>query len=64
MVRDLDETDVPKELATSLAPKQSVIIREHTSTHTNVPRIEAGKDDGQGKDVVILMEYRHLLAKL
>lgn len=62
MVRDLEETDVANELATSLAPtkvsKESYKLK--VIRLTDVPCIEASEDNGQSKDVVILMERRHL----
>ena len=62
---DRDPTDVAHELATSLAPGESdcqlppphqVFPGRWTFERTNVPRIEEGKDGGDGEDVVELME--------
>jgi hypothetical protein len=62
IVRDLEETDVANELATSLAPMKVSIesYRFKVRRLTDVPCIKAGEDNGQSKDVVILMERRHL----
>jgi hypothetical protein len=63
MVKERDETEVAKELATSLAPMSSRVryvflfgILRPREGYTNVPGIEEGKHSGQGKDVVILMK--------
>ena len=46
MVREQEETDVPKELATSLAPKMSARYGVFVREHTDVPGIETSEYDG------------------
>ena len=62
IVRDLEETEVAKEFATSFAP---VISQYQTKSNpeflsrTDIPSIKEGKYHANGKDVVELVE-RHL----
>ena len=60
MVRQREEMDVAKELATSLAPEMSVLVcKTCRGILTNVPRIEERKDGSDGKDVGILAKSGH-----
>lgn len=61
MVRQREEMDVAKELATSLAPGLLVLVRgrRREPALTNVPRIEERKYDGDGEDVGVLAESGH-----
>jgi hypothetical protein len=63
MVSDLDETEVAKELATSLAPVRHELRFDDKGDEreegTDVPGVENGEYGGDDKDVVVLMEYGH-----
>jgi hypothetical protein len=65
MVSDLDETDVAKELATSLAPvKLASTYRKEDGIPTNIPSIERREECSKSKDVIKLMKGGHPLNNL
>jgi hypothetical protein len=62
IVRDLEDTEVAKEFATSFAPIETLdpnTLMKKKIYHTNVPSIEKRKDHANGKYVIKLMENRH-----